>query len=83
MNIIYNECLGNNNLEYYAFISEDDQTSTETYGVCVRDCIHHKEKMISDLTCNRQKIIEFVETLIRNTVYPDFLRDIAEDYLLA
>lgn len=83
MKIIYTECLGYNNLEYYAFCSKNSQSGVQTYGVCVKDCISHTENSINDLTCSKQKAIDFVESLIRNTVHPEFLREIAEDYLLA
>ena len=83
MKTIYNECLGNAIISYSAFCETDLETKQNVYGIIVRDNYSEHETVIRNFTAKKEKAIEFIETLIRNAVYPDFVNDIAEDFLLA
>ncbi len=82
MKTIYNECLGDKKLVYSAFCEKDEATDQNVYGILVRDNTSDCETIIHSFTACREKAIDFTETLIRNTVHPDFVNDIAEDYLI-
>ena len=83
MNIIYNECLGNKKLVYTAFREKDSETNQDTYSISVCDNAAKKEAVLRNFTSKKETAVDFIESLIRNTVKPEFLNDIAEDYLLA
>ena len=83
MSIIYNECLGNTKLIYSAFAEENKETSINIYGISVKDNNKNSEVILRNFTTVKENAIDFIETLIRNSVSPDFVKEIAEDYLLA
>ena len=83
MNIIYNECLGNKKLVYIAFCEKDAETHQDAYSISIRDNVTKQEAVLRNFTSIKEKAIDFIESLVRNTVKPEFLNDIAEDYLLA
>ena len=83
MKTIYNECLGNTELIYTAFSEKDKETNQKVYGILVRDNKSKHETILHSFTAKREKAIDFIETLVRNIVEPDFVREIAEDYILA
>jgi len=83
MKTIYNESLGNTELIYAAFTEKDEETNTDVYGILVRDNVSHKETVLHSFTAKKDQAIDFIETLVRNIVHPDFVTDIAEDYLLS
>lgn len=83
MKTIYNESLGNTELIYTAFCETDEETRKNVYGILVRDNVSHKETVLHSFTSKKEQAIDFIETLVRNIVHPDFVKDIAEDYLLA
>ncbi len=82
MKTIYNESLGNTELIYTAFCEKDAETNNNVYGIMVEDNVSHSKTVLHSFTSVKEAAIEFVETLIRNTVHPDFVNDIAEDYLI-
>lgn len=82
-NIIYNERLGNNGVSYVAFCEKDEETNQNVYSILVTDNHSHTKVLLRSFTAKREKAIDFVETLVRNVVYPEFVNDVAEDYLLA
>lgn len=82
MKTIYNECLGNQELIYTAFCEKDENYDMNVYGILVRDNNTNSEAVIHSFTSCREQAIDFIETLIRNIVHPDFVNDIAEDYLI-
>lgn len=83
MKTIYNESLGNAELIYTAFSEKDNETNQDVYGILVRDNSADKETVLHSFTPRKEAAIDFVEILIRNIVHPDFVYDIAEDYLLS
>ncbi|MCQ2464786.1 MAG: DUF6514 family protein [Oscillospiraceae bacterium] len=83
MKTIYNESLGNTELIYTAFSERDKETNRNVYGILVRDNTTHTETVLHSFTARKEQAIDFIETLVRNIVHPDFVADIAEDYLLA
>ncbi|MBP1566930.1 MAG: hypothetical protein IJP18_05845 [Oscillospiraceae bacterium] len=83
MSIIYNECLGNTKLVYSAFAEENKETNSNIYGISVKDNNKNSEVILRNFTSIKENAIDFIETLMRNTVSPDFVKEIAEDYLLA
>lgn len=83
MNVIYNETLGNGIITYTAFCETDIDTNISRYGITVKDHSTNTEVTIRDFTLEKETMIDFTEILIRNTVSPDFVREIAEDYLSA
>ncbi|WP_044975624.1 DUF6514 family protein [Ruminococcus sp. HUN007] len=83
MKTIYNECLGNTELIYTAFSETDEETKQNVYGIMVKDTNTHRETILHSFTARRDQAIDFIETLVRNIVEPDFVKEIAEDYILA
>ena len=83
MKTIYNECLGNTELIYTAFSETDEETKQNVYGIMVKDTHTHRETILHSFTTKRDQAIDFIETLVRNIVEPDFVSEIAEDYILA
>lgn len=83
MKTIYNECLGDSRLIYSAFCEEDEVLALPLYGILVKDNLTKREAILKGFTSKKEKAIDFIETLVRNSVRPDFVNDIAEDYLLA
>lgn len=83
MKTIYNESLGNQELIYTAFCEKDEYSDINVYGILVRDNISNSETVIHSFTSKKEQAIDFIETLIRNIVHPDFVNDIAEDYLIS
>ncbi len=83
MSIIYKETLGNAKLTYAAFCENDSETNQTTFGVIVKDNSTESEVTIRNFTAEKEKVIDFVEALIRNIVSPEFVKEIAEDYLIA
>ena len=83
MKTIYNECLGNSELIYTAFCEKDTDTHKNVYGIMVRDNLTNTEAVLHSFTSQREAAIDFIETLVRNIVHPDFVNDVAEDYLLS
>ena len=49
----------------------------------VRDNLTNTEAVLHSFTSHREAAIDFIETLVRNIVHPDFVNDVAEDYLLS
>ena len=83
MKTIYNESLGNTELIYTAVSETDEETNEKVYGIMVKDTHAHRETILHSFTTKRDQAIDFIETLVRNIVEPDFVREIAEDYILA
>lgn len=83
MNTIYNECLGNAELTYSAFCEKDEETRQDVYSISVRNNISKTETIIRNFTSKKEQAIDFVETLVRNIVLPEFVGDIAQDYVQA
>ena len=79
MKTIYNESLGNTELIYTAFSETDEETNEKVYGIMVKDTHAHRETILHSFTTKRDQAIDFIETLVRNIVEPDFVREIAED----
>lgn len=83
MSIIYNETLGNAKITYTAFCEKDEETNQLTFGVTVKDNLTESEVTIRNFTGIKERVIDFIETLIRNNVSPESVKEIAEDYLIA
>ena len=83
MKTIYNESIGSTEIIYSAFAETDEETHRNVYGILVRDNVSHKETVLHSFTAKKDQAIDFIETLVRNIVHPDFVTDIAEDYLLS
>ena len=83
MKTIYNESIGSEEIIYSAFTEQDPETHSNVYGILVRDNSTKRETVLHSFSSTREQAIDFIETLIRNIVDPDFVMDIAEDYLMA
>ncbi len=83
MSIIYNECLGNTSLVYSALSETNTETNQNMYSILVKDTKRNSEVLVKNFTSIKENAIDFIETLIRNTVQPEFVGEVAEDYLLA
>lgn len=82
MKTIYNESIGSTEIIYSAFAETDEETQRNVYGILVRENSTNKETVLHGFTSRKELAIDFIETLIRNIVHPDFVKDIAEDYLV-
>ncbi len=80
MSIIYEKTASDSNLSYKAF-SEGNMNNS--FGIIVTDQKNKKETVLRDFTAKKEKALDFIDKLFRNTVSPDFVYDIAEDYILS
>ena len=82
---VYVEVLGNNMITYRItesiILIEDEEK--HTYGVEIESNFGDKgvKESITDFSPSLSEVVEFTEKLIRNTVLPTSLYDIALDYL--
>lgn len=80
MSIIYEKTAADSSLSYKAF-SEGNMNNS--FGIIVTDQKNKKETVLRDFTAKKEKALDFIDKLFRNTVSPDFVYDIAEDYILS
>ncbi|NLP27147.1 MAG: hypothetical protein GX365_07360 [Clostridiales bacterium] len=82
---VYVEVLGNNMVTYRitesTILIEDEEK--HTYGVEIESNFggDSVKESITDFSPSLSEVVEFTEKLIRNTVFPTSLYDIALDYL--
>ena len=80
MSIIYEKTASDSSLSYKAF---SEGNTNNSFGIVVTDNKNQKETILRDFTAKKEKALDFIEKLFRNTVSPDFVYDIAEDYILS
>ena len=67
-------------VRYYLLV-EEQVNETETYGIGVE---YGEERVdVPDITPSQKGVSVLLDTMIRGTVTPVTLRDVAEDWLLA
>ena len=65
----------------YYLLVEEQVNETETYGIGVE---YGEERVdVPDITPSQKGVSVLLDTMIRGTVTPVTLRDVAEDWLLA
>ncbi len=80
MSIIYEKTAAGSSLSYKAF---SEGNLNNSFGIIVTDQKNKTETILRDFTAKKEKALDFIDKLFRNTVSPDFVYDIAEDYILS